>query len=136
MTRLGSLRRLRWCAAVYTKGVEAVVQEFSLAAERAGATDLALESLEEIIELAPFHKPLREMVSELILEQVDHAARRANELEQVVRTLEDMGIEPAMAKGALKRYRIVSDDVDLNAHFEDKPPADYHEVMRYLDENS
>jgi hypothetical protein len=86
---------------VYTKGLEAVVLECMRAADEYGATELVLESLEEILRLGPFLLPFRDMVHELVVEQVDHAPRRAAEMEQVVKTLEEIGVEPKVAQSTL-----------------------------------
>ena len=99
--RVGLASTVKMIRSVYTKGLEAVVVECMAAAHRYGATDEVLESLAEILELGPFLLPIGEMTTELVLEQVDHAARRAEEMEQVVKTLNELNIEPAMSSATL-----------------------------------
>jgi 3-hydroxyisobutyrate dehydrogenase-like beta-hydroxyacid dehydrogenase len=100
-TRPGLASTVKMIRSVYTKGLEAIVLEFMIAAHKHDATELVLESLEEILRLGPFLRPFREMISELVDEQVDHAPRRAAEMEQVVQTLDELGVEPKMARGTL-----------------------------------
>ena len=100
-TRVGLASTVKMVRSVYTKGLEAIVLETMRAAHEYGAAELVLESLEEILRLGPFLLPVRDMVNELVLEQPDHAGRRAAEMEQVVRTLEELGVEPKMARGTL-----------------------------------
>ena len=91
-TKVGLASTVKMIRSVYTKGLEAIVVEFMVAAHRYGATEQVFDSLEEILELGPFLLPFRQMVSELVLEQVEHAARRATEMEQVVHTMEELGV--------------------------------------------
>ena len=108
-TRPGLASTVKMVRSVYTKGLEAIVLEFMIAAHKHGATELVLESLEEILRLGPFLKPFREMVDELVDEQVDHAPRRAAEMEQVVQTLDELGVEPKMARSTLATLSEVVD---------------------------
>ena len=100
-TDIGLASTVKMIRSVYTKGLEAVVLECMRAADEYGATELVLESLEEILRLGPFLLPFRDMVHELVVEQVDHAPRRAAEMEQVVKTLEEIGVEPKVAQSTL-----------------------------------
>jgi len=118
---------------VYTKGLEANVVEFMVAAHRFGGTQLVLESLEEILELGPFLLPFRQMVNELMLEQVEHAARRSEEMEQVVDTLKELGVDPWTAQGSLQRLRWISEEVMLREQIEGNTSVTQEEVLAILD---
>lgn len=108
-TRVGLASTVKMVRSVYTKGLEAIVLEFMRAAQKYGATELVLESLEEILRLGPFLRPFREMVDELVTEQVDHAPRRAAEMEQVVKTMEELGVDSRMARGTLETLSRVAE---------------------------
>jgi hypothetical protein len=73
------------------------------------------------------------MVAELIMEQVDHAARRADEMEQVARTLEELGIEPLMARASMGRLRWVADEIKLRERFAGRTPSSYEEVLDVIE---
>ena len=108
-TRVGLASTVKMVRSVYTKGLEAIVLEFMRAAQKYGATELVLESLEEILRLGPFLRPFREMVDELVIEQVDHAPRRAAEMEQVVKTMEELGVDSRMTRGTLETLSRVAE---------------------------
>ena len=128
-TKVGLASTVKMIRSVYTKGLEAIVVEFMVAAHRYGATEQVFDSLEEILELGPFLLPFRQMVSELVLEQVEFAGRRATEMEQVVLTMEELGVDPLMARGTLQRLRWVADEIKLRDRFEGRTPSNYWEVL-------
>ena len=132
-TKVGLASTVKMIRSVYTKGLEAIVVEFMVAAHRFGATDQVFDSLEEILELGPFLLPFRQMVSELVLEQVEFAGRRAAEMEQVVNTMEELGVEPLMARGTLQRLRWVADEIKLRERFEGRTPSNYGEVLDVIE---
>lgn len=103
---------------VYTKGLEGIVLECMSAAHLAGATNEVLESLEEILELGPFLLPLREMFDELVVEQIDHAPRRAEEMEQVVKTLEQLHLKPNMSQGTWTTLKEIAQTAHLKETFD------------------
>ena len=90
---------------VYTKGLEAAVVEMMIAAHLVGCTHEVLGSTEDLLELDPFKLRFRAMAAEIVREQVPHAARRAREMEQVVATLEELGVRPMTATSSLQRLR-------------------------------
>ena len=132
-TKVGLASTVKMIRSVYTKGLEAIVVEFMVAAHRYGATEQVFDSLEEILELGPFLLPFRQMVSELVLEQVEFAGRRATEMEQVVLTMEELGVDPLMARGTLQRLRWVADEIKLRDRFQGRTPSDYGEVLDVIE---
>jgi 3-hydroxyisobutyrate dehydrogenase-like beta-hydroxyacid dehydrogenase len=132
-SKVGLASTVKMIRSVYTKGLEATVLEFMVAAHRYRAIEEVFDSLEEILAMEPFRYPFRDMVAELVLEQVEHAARRATEMEQVVATMEDLDVEPLMARGALQRLRWVADEINLSHLFGDKIPENYKEVLEVIE---
>ena len=90
---------------VYTKGLEAAVVEMMMAAHLMDCTHEVLGSTEDLLELDPFKLPFGAMAAAIVREQVPHAARRAREMEQVVATLEELGVRPMTATSSLQRLR-------------------------------
>lgn len=96
---LGTAALLKMCRSVLLKGIEAVFLEGLLAAEKAGLTERVLASLD-----ASFPgKSLREIGTYLVERHGQHGARRAHELHDAVETLEQLGIEPLVTRGAWQR---------------------------------
>jgi len=52
-------------------------------------------------------------------------------MEEVARTLADLGIEPIMASATARRIQTCA-DLDLKAQFNGREPADYRDVVRAL----
>ena len=119
---------------VYTKGLEGIVLEFMTAAHRFGATEEVLDSLEEILELGPFLRPFREMVDALVAEQVDHAPRRAAEMEQVVETIRQLGLEPRMSQGTFSTLSSVAKEAGLQEKFAQQDRYTPHDVIEVIAE--
>jgi len=135
-TRIGLASTVKMIRSVYTKGLEALVLEFMVAANHYGATEEVLDSLEEILRIGPFLLPFRQMVDELILEQAPHGARRVAEMEQVVRTLEEIGIEPLIARATLARLQWGVSEVRLKEHFADGSPESYQQVLDVIEQTA
>jgi 3-hydroxyisobutyrate dehydrogenase-like beta-hydroxyacid dehydrogenase len=131
--KAGLASTVKMIRSVYTKGLEATVLEFMVAANRYDAIDAVFASLEELLAMEPFRLPFREMAAALVLEQVEHAARRSTEMEQVVATMEDLKVEPFMARGALKRLHWAAEEINLRQHFGARPPENYKEVLEAIE---
>lgn len=96
---LGTAALLKMCRSVLLKGLEALFLEGLMAAERVGLSERVLASLD-----ASFPgKSLREIGTYLIERHGQHGARRAHELQEAVKTLEHVGVEPLVTRGAWER---------------------------------
>jgi hypothetical protein len=58
-----------------------------------------------------------------------HAERRVHEMEEVARTLSDIGVDPIMASATARRIQTCA-DLDLKTLFDNREPADYRDVVR------
>lgn len=93
---VGRASAIKMIRSVMVKGIEALTAECVLAAGRAGVIDEVLGSLgEEWLARADYNLD-RMMV---------HGLRRAAEMEEVVKTLEGLDIEPLMTLGTVLRQR-------------------------------
>jgi Domain of unknown function (DUF1932) len=80
------------------KGVEALTAECLIACERAGVTEEVLGSFGNDWASGADYRLDRMLV---------HGLRRAAEMEEVVRTLEDLGVDPLMTRGTVVRQRSI-----------------------------
>jgi len=62
-----------------------------------------------------------------------HAERRMHEMEEVAKTLADVGVEPIMASATVERLRRCV-ALDLKTRFGSREPADYREVVNAIAE--
>jgi 3-hydroxyisobutyrate dehydrogenase-like beta-hydroxyacid dehydrogenase len=88
---VGMAAAIKMIRSVMIKGIEALTAECVLAAHRAGVTGEVLDSLEPDWAARADYNLDRMLV---------HGARRADELGEVVATLADLGVDPAMSRAA------------------------------------
>ena len=93
---IGRASTIKMLRSVMVKGIEALTAEMVLAARRAGVADEVLGSLgEDWSQRAEYN--LERMIR--------HGQRRADEMEEVAKTLETLGVEPLMTNGTITRQR-------------------------------
>jgi len=97
---VGAASATKMVRSVMVKGIEALTAEMLLAARAAGVTDAVLASLGgDWAHKADYN--LDRMLA--------HGTRRAAEMEEVVATLTELGIEPLMTRGTVVRQRAMGD---------------------------
>ena len=100
-TEIGRASAIKMIRSVMVKGIEALTAEMMLAATAAGVVDDVLESLdasergESWFKRAPYN----------IERMTTHGARRAAEMEESVKTLTALGVDPVMTTGTVRRQR-------------------------------
>ncbi len=93
---VGDASATKMVRSVMIKGIEALTAEMMLAADKAGVTQGVLTSLGgDWAHKADYN--LDRMLA--------HGARRAAEMEEVAATLTELGIEPLMTQGTIRRQR-------------------------------
>lgn len=98
---VGRASAIKMIRSVMVKGVEALTAEMMLAAQAAGVTDEVLASLDASEKRDGW--PVRAAYN---LERMQtHGLRRAAEMEESAKTLADLGIEPVMTRGTVRRQR-------------------------------
>jgi hypothetical protein len=86
---------------VMVKGIEALTLECFLAAARAGVVDEVATSLKNNYPGLDWSK----VVAYNLERMASHGERRAAEMEEVADTLRELGVEPLMTSGTIKRQR-------------------------------
>ncbi len=128
---LGKASAVKMFRSLIIKGLEALVQECVLGAERFGAADRVLNSLNDTYGNIDWN----ELASFLISRTAIHGNRRAAEMDEVAATLRALGMEPTMAEASGKRIRAL-EPYGLKAVFGDTPPAHYRDVLKAIDEKN
>lgn len=93
---VGRASSIKMVRSVMVKGIEALTAEMMLAASRAGVAGEVLSSLGPEWEGRADYNLDRMLL---------HGLRRAAEMEEVAKTLESLGVEPAMTRGTITRQR-------------------------------
>ncbi|PSJ42055.1 NAD(P)-dependent oxidoreductase [Allosphingosinicella deserti] len=100
-TKVGEASSIKMIRSVIVKGLEALTAEAMLAAEAAGVTGEVLASLDASDKLRPWAERADYNLDRMLV----HGRRRADELEEVVKTLADLGVDPAMSRATAVRQR-------------------------------
>jgi 3-hydroxyisobutyrate dehydrogenase-like beta-hydroxyacid dehydrogenase len=101
----GAASAVKMFRSLLVKGLEALLLECAVGAHEYGATDRVLSSMNGTLPTDDW----RELASYLLGRTVLHGARRAEELRQVARTLDDIGVEPLLADAGARRLQWFAD---------------------------
>lgn len=99
--KVGDASAIKMIRSVMVKGIEALTAECILAANRAGVTDAVIASLDASAKAEGWGERADYNLDRMLA----HGTRRAAEMEEVARTLAELGIEPAMTRGTIARQR-------------------------------
>jgi 3-hydroxyisobutyrate dehydrogenase-like beta-hydroxyacid dehydrogenase len=105
---IGVASAVKMCRSVVIKGLEALAVESMLAARRFGAEQEVLASLQGTFPQMGWQDKLPDY---LISRVAEHGRRRAAEMREVAHTLEDVGIEPTMARATAARQDALIDEM-------------------------
>lgn len=126
---IGRAAAAKMFRSVVVKGLEALLQECVLAADRYGVADRVLGFVGDGYPGIDWKK----LADYLIGRTAIHGVRRAHEMEEVAETLRSLGIEPLMAEAAAKRIAWAG-GFGLKEKFGDKAPPSYHDVLMAIAE--
>jgi 3-hydroxyisobutyrate dehydrogenase-like beta-hydroxyacid dehydrogenase len=122
--KIGIAAAVKMCRSIVVKGLEALLLECVVSADRFEAEDRVFASLNESFPGIDWKKLADYMVGRVVV----HGERRAHEMEEVAETLRSIGIEPIMAEATARR-QAWSAELGLRSHFSVDGPASYREVL-------
>jgi 3-hydroxyisobutyrate dehydrogenase-like beta-hydroxyacid dehydrogenase len=125
--RVGRAAAVKMFRSVVYKGIEALLFECVLGAGQYGAEERVFASLKESLPGVDWKKLADYMVGRVVV----HGERRAREMDEVAKTLEELGIEPMMASATARRFDWAAQS-GLREHFGGEFPATYQEVLDAL----
>jgi 3-hydroxyisobutyrate dehydrogenase-like beta-hydroxyacid dehydrogenase len=96
---VGQASAAKMCRSVMIKGVEALLAECLLSARHYGVEDTVLASLNDLLPNPDWPRLARYMISRSLV----HGKRRAEEMREVARTVDEAGLEPWMSRAAAER---------------------------------
>ena len=102
---VGAAAAIKMVRSVMIKGIEALTLECFLAAARAGVVDEVAASLKNNYPGLDWSKVVPYNLERMAI----HGERRAAEMEEVAVTLRELGVEPLMTAGSVKRQREMGD---------------------------
>lgn len=122
--RVGRAAAVKMFRSIVYKGIEALLFECILGAGQYGAEERVFASLKESIPGVDWKKLADYMVGRVVV----HGERRAREMDEVAKTLEELGIEPIMAFATARRFDWAAQS-GLREKFGGEFPASYQHVL-------
>jgi 3-hydroxyisobutyrate dehydrogenase-like beta-hydroxyacid dehydrogenase len=126
---VGRAAAVKMFRSIVYKGIEALLFECVLGAGEYGAEERVFASLKESLPGVDWKKLADYMVGRVVV----HGERRAREMDEVAKTLEELGIEPMMASATARRFDWAAQS-GLKEKFGGEFPATYAEVIAALKE--
>ena len=124
---VGAAIAMKMVRSVMIKGLEALTQECFLAAQANGVEDRLIASLTQTFPTLDWAR-----IADYNLERMaSHGIRRAAEMREVAKTLEDMGVDPLMTLGTIARQQRTG-EAKLKDAFGGKVPEDRAAIMAAL----
>src|SRR3954447_13811166 len=96
---VGRASSVKMCRSVMIKGLEALTTECMLAAHHYGVEEPVLSSLADTLPHEDWRSLARYMISRALL----HGRRRAEEMREVAKSVQEAGIEPMLASSTVRR---------------------------------
>jgi 3-hydroxyisobutyrate dehydrogenase-like beta-hydroxyacid dehydrogenase len=122
----GAASAVKLLRSLLVKGLESLLLEFAVAADRFGATDLVLRSMNGSLPTDDW----RQLATYLLTRTAKHGRRRAEELAEVAELFRELGIEPGLAEAGADRLRWAAQR--LADQFARRTPEHYQEVVDAL----
>jgi 3-hydroxyisobutyrate dehydrogenase-like beta-hydroxyacid dehydrogenase len=97
--KIGQAAATKLCRSVMIKGVEALLTESMLAARHYGVEQVVLDSLSDLLPLPDWNKTAQYMISR----SLEHGTRRAEEMREAARTVEEAGVPAPMSAAIAER---------------------------------
>jgi len=126
--QIGRAAAVKMFRSIVYKGLEALLFECVLGAGQYGAEERVFASLSESIPGVDWKKLANYMVGRVVV----HGERRAREMNEVAKTLEELGIEPMMASATARRFDWAA-DLGLKEKFGGEFPKTYEEVLAAIE---
>lgn len=118
--QVGRAAATKMCRSVMIKGLEALIAESLLSARHYGVESAVLESLNNLFPMPDWQAHARYMISR----SVEHGVRRAEEMREVARTVQEAGIAPHMSRGCVERQEWAAAFRPALQHMELNPMLD------------
>lgn len=128
--QIGRAVAVKMCRSVVYKGLEAILFECVLAASQYGAERRVFDSLDESFPGMNWNALADYMVGRVVV----HGERRAREMDEVARTLSEIGVEPMMATATARRMDWAA-SLGWKERFGGEFPETYQEVLDVIRES-
>jgi len=113
---IGEASQVKMLRSIFSKGVECLLLEMLVAGRRAGVAEYLWKDIVDFMTKHPFQG----VAENWIKTHPGASVRRYHEMEQVMETLKELGVDPIMTRGTTEFFR-KSTESGLAARFTRKP---------------
>ena len=121
----GDATAIKFVRSIFSKGFPALMVEVMEAAAVMKVEHLVLKTLSGTMDAQSFEEVAKYHVTGSSI----HAVRHLHEMKSVVEMLEKLKVNPTMTRATCERLQWLA-SMDLKAKFGDRPPEDWHEIVR------
>ncbi|WP_168199585.1 NAD(P)-dependent oxidoreductase [Pantoea sp. CCBC3-3-1] len=127
---VGEASAIKMCRSVMIKGLEALTTECLSAARQYGVEQAVLDSLHASFPSLGWNTTLPDY---LISRVAEHGQRRAEEMREVVQTLQDVNVSPAMSLGIVATQQGLVDAIALRGlHYQQLKPFVWQQALERI----
>jgi len=127
-TKPGQSSAIKLFRSIFMKGLLSLFIETLTATHRYGVDDMVLGSIAESLDGTPFRETARIQMTKGVV----NAERMAHEMEEVIATLEELGVPAGMSR-ASRETLLWCAGFDLRGHFGGELPSTLAEVLRAME---
>jgi len=124
---IGQASKMKMLRSVFAKGVESLLFEMLVAAEKYKMLEPVMNAVAEHMDKSSFLN----IAQTWITTNVVHAKRRAEEMDHVIQTLEDINVQPIMSTATRDRLQKCA-RINLFEHVGPELPTDYRSVIKSM----
>jgi 3-hydroxyisobutyrate dehydrogenase-like beta-hydroxyacid dehydrogenase len=127
---IGKASNIKMLRSVFAKGVESLLIEMMIGAKRGDVLEPVMADIVAFMDKRSF----QDIANAWVTTSVFHAKRRAEEMEHVIETLNELKVRPVMTTATRDMLKGIS-DLSLADSFKGKKPTFYHEVIEAMENN-
>jgi 3-hydroxyisobutyrate dehydrogenase-like beta-hydroxyacid dehydrogenase len=124
---VGQASSMKMFRSVFAKGVEGLLLEMLVAAERCNMLEPVMNMVTAHMDRSSF----LEIAEAWITTSLAHARRRAEEMDHVIETIENLKMHPLMATATKERLRKGS-ELNVKDLFKGEKPKDYRKIIKAM----
>ena len=121
----GQASAIKMFRSIFMKGYVTLLMETMIASNKYNASDLVLQSIAETMDKESFMETVRLLVTRGVI----HAERRAYEMNEVLKTLSEIGVDSTMSEATKKKLQWCS-DLNMRNYFNGEPPKTLDDVLK------
>lgn len=123
--RPGLAAAIKMFRSIFMKGIEALVIETLMACKTWGVADTVMGTITKSLDKQPFYP---DYTNFLVTTDAIHAQRRAHEMDMVIQTMRDVGIDPVMTRSTAQFIHWMA-GLGLREHFHGEVPDSWRTVI-------